>query len=38
MEYLELRGAVKDTADADIAVVGSVFSKLKETEFFDAGC
>jgi len=37
MEYLEMRGAVKLKADADNAVVRSVLSKLRETEFVDAG-
>ncbi|MVF14515.1 hypothetical protein FT643_20465 [Ketobacter sp. MCCC 1A13808] len=37
MEYLEMRGAVKLKANADKAVVRSVLSKLRETEFVDAG-
>lgn len=37
MEYLEMRGAVKLKADADKTVIRSVLSKLRETEFVDAG-
>lgn len=37
MEYLEMRGAVKLKANADSAVVTSVLSQLRETEFVDAG-
>lgn len=37
MEYLEMRGTVKLKANADKAVVRSVLSKLRETEFVDTG-
>ena len=37
MEYLEMRGAVTLKADADKAVVSSVLSKMRETEFVDGG-
>lgn len=37
MEYLEMRGAAKLKADADKAIVHSVLTKLRKTEFFDGG-
>ena len=37
MEYLEMRGAAKLKADADKAIVHSVLSKLRKTEFVDDG-